>query len=108
MRTKSLTACASVYLCIVLGAAGADPVGELMDMGGPEERSIIDAKSGRYKLIATGPPENTEMPHWVKVAVIDSGIDTNHPQLRHLVVKQKDFTGEGLQDELGHGTRVAL
>jgi tetratricopeptide (TPR) repeat protein len=42
------------------------------------------------------------------VAVIDSGIDTNHPQLRHLVVKQKDFTGEGLQDELGHGTRVAL
>lgn len=44
----------------------------------------------------------------VKIGIIDSGVDTNHPQLKGIVVKQKDFTGEGLQDDLGHGTMVTL
>jgi subtilisin family serine protease len=42
----------------------------------------------------------------VKIGLIDSGIDPNHPDLAGRVVAQ-DFTGTGLQDDAGHGTHVA-
>jgi hypothetical protein len=43
----------------------------------------------------------------VKVAVLDTGIDEDHPAIDQ-VVDQKDFTGEGhTDDEFGHGTHVA-
>jgi thermitase len=43
----------------------------------------------------------------VKIAIIDSGIDLNHPDLSSKIVAQKDFTGEGIDDQFGHGTHVA-
>lgn len=43
----------------------------------------------------------------VKVAVIDTGYDQNHPDLKNAVVASKDFTGDGVQDGYGHGTHVA-
>ncbi len=42
----------------------------------------------------------------VKVAILDTGIDNEHPDLKN-VVKEQDFTGEGTDDEQGHGTHVA-
>jgi len=42
----------------------------------------------------------------VKVAILDTGIDNNHPDLQNIVL-EKDFTGEGTNDENGHGTHVA-
>jgi membrane-anchored mycosin MYCP len=42
----------------------------------------------------------------VKVAVIDSGVDGSHPQLRGKV-KEYDVTKTGLEDCVGHGTEVA-
>lgn len=42
----------------------------------------------------------------VTVAVVDSGVDTGHPQLRdHL--SDYDVTGTGTRDCVGHGTEVA-
>ncbi|MBB5138178.1 type VII secretion-associated serine protease mycosin [Thermocatellispora tengchongensis] len=41
----------------------------------------------------------------VKVAVIDSGVDTAHPQLAG--VEARDLTGTGARDCVGHGTAVA-
>ncbi|CAL9423062.1 hypothetical protein SUDANB95_01885 [Actinosynnema sp. ALI-1.44] len=42
------------------------------------------------------------------VAVIDTGIDTTHPDLAGKVVEQRDFTGGDDPDDLvGHGTHVA-
>ncbi|MCT2582855.1 S8 family serine peptidase [Actinophytocola gossypii] len=43
------------------------------------------------------------------VAVLDTGYDANHPDLRGVVVGAKDFTGEGpaTVDTVGHGTHVA-
>jgi subtilisin family serine protease len=50
------------------------------------------------------------LPHLatVKVAVIDSGIDGKHPDLRGRVVAAKSFVGgSAYQDDQGHGTFVA-
>lgn len=40
-------------------------------------------------------------------AVIDSGVDADHPDLAGRIADYIDLTGEGRQDDLGHGTHVA-
>ncbi|MCP2166354.1 S8 family serine peptidase [Goodfellowiella coeruleoviolacea] len=43
------------------------------------------------------------------VAVLDTGIDTSHPDLADAVIRAQDFTGSesGTDDRVGHGTHVA-
>ncbi|CAM4005612.1 S8 family serine peptidase [Kibdelosporangium persicum] len=41
------------------------------------------------------------------IAVLDTGYDPGHPDLAGIVKGEKDFTGEGIQDQVGHGTHVA-
>jgi subtilisin family serine protease len=44
----------------------------------------------------------------VKVAVLDTGIDTTHPDLANQVIAEQDFSGSsGPGDKFGHGTHVA-
>jgi subtilisin family serine protease len=44
----------------------------------------------------------------VRVAVLDTGIDTDHPDLVGKVAVGEDFTGTGgIEDGFGHGTHVA-
>ena len=43
----------------------------------------------------------------IAVAVIDTGIDATHPDLAGRVIKTQDFSGQGFQDNHGHGTHVA-
>ncbi|CAG0962801.1 partial Minor extracellular protease vpr, partial [Anaerolineae bacterium] len=43
----------------------------------------------------------------IKVAIVDTGIDPNHPDFANRVANMKDFTGEGGNDKNGHGTHVA-
>ncbi|GAB3436244.1 S8/S53 family peptidase [Flindersiella endophytica] len=45
----------------------------------------------------------------VKVAILDTGIDSAHPDLADAIVEAKDFTGSpsGTRDLNGHGTHVA-
>ncbi|MFI8190900.1 S8 family peptidase [Streptomyces sp. NPDC085946] len=44
----------------------------------------------------------------VKIAVLDSGVDATHPDLKGQVVAEKNFsTSPGAGDKVGHGTHVA-
>lgn len=43
----------------------------------------------------------------VRIAVVDSGVDSSHPELRGRVVAEKSFTPEPPGDFSGHGTHVA-
>ena len=43
----------------------------------------------------------------VRVAVIDSGVDLGHPELKNRVVAHRSFVGGTVADTLGHGTFVA-
>lgn len=43
----------------------------------------------------------------IRVAVLDTGIDASHEAFRGLRVTQRNFTGEGDGDRIGHGTHCA-
>jgi serine protease AprX len=43
----------------------------------------------------------------IKVAIVDTGIDPNHPDFAGRIAQIRDFTGEGDVDKNGHGTHVA-
>jgi len=43
----------------------------------------------------------------INVAILDTGIDINHPAFQGVNIVQRDFTGDGNGDSQGHGTHTA-
>ncbi len=43
----------------------------------------------------------------VRIAIVDTGLDIAHPDLRGRVAAAQDFSGAGIHDDVGHGTHVA-
>lgn len=73
----------------------------------PNDPLFAEQKS----LIRSNFPEAWSVSHGksVRVAVIDSGVTLNHPDLSEKIADQRDFLDDDpiAEDELGHGTRVA-
>ena len=44
----------------------------------------------------------------IRVGIIDSGLLSDHPLIKPFLEFSNDFTGEGEEDIIGHGTMVAL
>ncbi len=109
MTGRRLTAVAAVVLTLTVAVpapAGAavvcqTPVAPSPPAPGvPAEAQIYAPK--RLAPFATG--------RGVRVAVVDSGVDFEHPQLRDRVARGADFLHDdpdGRQDCVGHGTAVA-
>jgi subtilisin family serine protease len=43
----------------------------------------------------------------VRIAIVDTGIDAEHPDLAGRITASADFSGLGERDDVGHGTHVA-
>ncbi|RKS71111.1 type VII secretion-associated serine protease mycosin [Actinomadura pelletieri DSM 43383] len=110
MRRPSTFALASA---IALGAAFAYPLQE-SQAAAPCEQELVYGSPAQELPPQLWPQERLNFTDvWqhtrgagVKVAVVDSGVDTTHPQLRGHV-KAFDVTKSGLKDCVGHGTAVA-
>ncbi|MFC4584714.1 S8 family serine peptidase [Sphaerisporangium corydalis] len=83
-------------------AAAAPPVAE--PCSPPRGGSQVGESWGQRRLAFTGVWPLTQG-EGVTVALIDSGVDTRHPQVR--VARSIDLTGTGTLDCVGHGTAVA-
>ncbi|MFI6294593.1 S8 family serine peptidase [Nonomuraea sp. NPDC050790] len=70
---------------------------EVVDEGSNAQIGVPAARAAGYD--GTG----------VSVAVLDTGIDANHPDLLSVLGESVDFTGspDGVKDTVGHGTHVA-
>lgn len=75
----------------------------------PKLTRYIDERLFGATQLASGKQEgDAASPSSVKVGLLDSGINPDHPQLtRHQLILQS-FTGEPPEDTLGHGTAVAI
>jgi subtilisin family serine protease len=101
-----------MFLIVSVSAkANAKGKGFLMDIvSGPKEGNIkLRDEQGNWMVVdgySVNPPTFTK--ESVAVGIIDSGVIPDHPQLKGLIDQQRDFTGEGVLDRIGHGTVVTI
>lgn len=73
-----------------------------------DQHPVADIRAGiTWGVQAVGAHTCRETGEGVVVAVLDTGIDENHPAFAGVELVQKDFTGEGNGDQHGHGTHCA-
>ncbi|HZW13350.1 MAG TPA: S8 family serine peptidase [Noviherbaspirillum sp.] len=60
-----------------------------------------------WGVAAVGADRSPFTGNGIVVAVLDTGIDADHPAFADVELIQKDFTGEGNGDRHGHGTHCA-
>lgn len=96
---------AGVALLFAVGPGAVPAVAEAPVRCAPQRGGVRVGESwGQRRLAFTGVWPLTKGAG-VTVALIDSGVDARHPQVR--VARSVDLTGTGARDCLGHGTAVA-
>lgn len=79
------------------------------DLGIPEEGTVAEelepqVAGATWGLIACKVPQSTRDGNGIKVAVLDTGFDTGHPEFAGRPVTTSTFVGQPVQDLHGHGT----
>jgi len=69
---------------------------------------VYDSRTGLYLHLNLPPLSKDYDGSGLTTAVVDSGVLSEHPDIRPRLVESVDFTGEGPEDRIGHGTKVAL
>jgi subtilisin family serine protease len=115
--TEPATAVVSVESFTPMDAADARrapgvAVAPLLPMKLVEPVSTLEAPTplspgSAWGVEAVGALESAFSGAGIRVAVLDTGIDASHEAFRGLRVTQRDFTGEGDGDRIGHGTHCA-
>jgi major intracellular serine protease len=92
----------------VRAAYVADPVEYNSKQWAMEQNQLDEALAllGSIRATENGARNDNEP---IIVAVLDTGVDPNHPDLQGILLEGQDFTGEGIgsADENGHGTHCA-
>lgn len=65
------------------------------------------AEGDAWGIAAVGADTSPYTGKGVTVAVLDTGIDSDHPAFKGMDLDVKDFSGSGTQDANGHGTHCA-
>ncbi len=83
----------------------------------PEGRTYLGLRSERFfrstdlfsagQIGAPSVHERGIIGQGIKVAILDSGVDTDHAELAGKVLAYRNFTDNGPEDAIGHGTHVA-
>ncbi len=97
-----------LFALLVSPVCRGSNIGALLWEAGLDRAAYATANSGQ-RLLFPGVPVGGKAPKdAMLVGIIDSGVLLTHPQLAGYVSAARDFTGEGDDDVLGHGTAVAL
>jgi len=70
-------------------------------------KPTVEAKTDAWGIAATGADLSPYTGEGVTVAVLDTGIDIDHPAFEGVLLDFEDFTASGKHDGNGHGTHCA-
>ena len=71
---------------------------------GAAPSSFQDTDQFTWGLQAVGIPTTVFLGQGIKVAILDTGFDLNHPDFRGRAITSETFSGVPVQDVFGHGT----
>lgn len=71
------------------------------------DEEAVSSSQPTWGIKAVRAPESSFDGRGITVAVLDTGIDPNHPAFAGVNLVQRNFTSEGNNDQNGHGTHCA-
>jgi|GEM_PF-1186213 tetratricopeptide (TPR) repeat protein len=97
-----------VFAGVLRGFSFNGEPGQLLDNKNIAASDLYDPARHVYLLYPGVYRANEVRTNSVQIGIIDSGIMIDHPQIKGLIAGSKDFTGDGIEDRIGHGTLVTL